>query len=55
MLSYSLLKDHAGILLVGDHTSLTWLHESRPRGEGPVANLFGARDYSLSIFIFMLC
>jgi len=27
MLSYSLLKNHAGILLVGDHTSLTWLHE----------------------------
>jgi hypothetical protein len=22
-----LLKNHAGILLVGDHTSLTWLHE----------------------------
>lgn len=27
MLSYSLLKNHAGILLIGDHTSLTWLHE----------------------------
>jgi len=27
MLSYSLLKNHAGILLVGDYTSLTWLHE----------------------------
>ena len=27
MLSYSLLRNHAGILLVGDHTSLTWLHE----------------------------
>lgn len=27
MLSYSLPKNHAGILLVGDYTSLTWLHE----------------------------
>jgi len=27
MLSYSLLRNHAGILLVGDYTSLTWLHE----------------------------
>lgn len=27
MLSYSLLKNHAGILLIGDYTSLTWLHE----------------------------
>jgi hypothetical protein len=27
VLSYSLLKNHAGILLVGDYTSLTWLHE----------------------------
>ena len=27
MLSYSLLKNHAGILLVGDYTSLSWLHE----------------------------
>ncbi len=27
MLSHSLLKNHAGILLVGDYTSLTWLHE----------------------------
>lgn len=27
MLSYGLLKNHAGILLVGDYTSLTWLHE----------------------------
>lgn len=27
MLSYTLLKNHAGILLVGDYTSLTWLHE----------------------------
>lgn len=27
MLSYSPLKNHAGILLAGDHTSLTWLHE----------------------------
>ncbi|MCK5747879.1 MAG: hypothetical protein KAH44_16795 [Oricola sp.] len=27
MLSYSLLKNHAGILLVGDYTSLRWLHE----------------------------
>ncbi len=25
MLSYSLLKNHAGILLLGDHSSLTWL------------------------------
>lgn len=23
--------------------------------KGPVANIFGARDYPLSIFIFMLC
>ena len=27
MLAYSLLKNHAGILLIGDYTSLTWLHE----------------------------
>lgn len=27
MLSYSLLKNHAGILLVEDYTSLIWLHE----------------------------
>ncbi|MGV1867608.1 DUF6904 family protein [Rhizobium sp. 23-156Da] len=27
MLSYGLLKNHAGILLIGDYTSLTWLHE----------------------------
>jgi len=27
MLSYRLLKNHAGLLLIGDHTSLTWLHE----------------------------
>ena len=27
MLSYRLLKNHAGIMLAGDHTSLTWLHE----------------------------
>jgi hypothetical protein len=27
MLSYSLLKNHAGILLIGDYSSLTWLHE----------------------------
>jgi len=27
VLSHSLLKNHAGILLVGDYTSLTWLHE----------------------------
>ena len=27
MLSYKKKKNHAGILLVGDHTSLTWLHE----------------------------
>ncbi|MBO9102119.1 MULTISPECIES: DUF6904 family protein [unclassified Rhizobium] len=27
MLSYRLLKNHAGILLIGDYTSLTWLHE----------------------------
>ncbi|WEZ85407.1 hypothetical protein P6U16_25230 (plasmid) [Rhizobium sp. 32-5/1] len=27
MLSYSLLKNHAGILLIGDYTSLTCLHE----------------------------
>ncbi|MDA5639594.1 MULTISPECIES: DUF6904 family protein [Agrobacterium] len=27
MLSYTLLKNHAGILLVGDYMSLTWLHE----------------------------
>lgn len=27
MFSYSLLKNHAGILLVGNHTSLTWLHQ----------------------------
>lgn len=26
MLSYQLLKNHAGVLLIGDHTSLTWLH-----------------------------
>lgn len=27
MLSYQLLRNHAGILLVGDFTSLHWLHE----------------------------
>lgn len=27
MLSYLLLKNHAGVLLIGDHTSLRWLHE----------------------------
>lgn len=27
MLSYCLLKNHAGILLVGGYTSFTWLHE----------------------------
>lgn len=27
MLSYSLLKNHAGIMLIGDYTSLRWLHE----------------------------
>jgi hypothetical protein len=27
MLSHSLLKNHAGILLIGDYTSLAWLHE----------------------------
>ncbi|MEH0294797.1 hypothetical protein V6R98_21650 [Agrobacterium sp. CCNWLW71] len=27
MLSHNLLKNHAGILLIGDYTSLTWLHE----------------------------
>jgi hypothetical protein len=27
LLSYRLLKNHAGILLVGDYTSLRWLHE----------------------------
>jgi hypothetical protein len=26
MLSHKLLKNHAGILLIGDYTSLTWLH-----------------------------
>lgn len=26
MLSYRLLKNHAGILLIGDYTSLRWLH-----------------------------
>lgn len=26
MLSYGLLRDHAGVLLIGDYTSLTWLH-----------------------------
>ncbi|WP_292404134.1 hypothetical protein [Mesorhizobium sp.] len=26
MLSYQLLKNHAGILLIGDYTSLRWLH-----------------------------
>jgi len=26
MLSYGLLKNHAGMLLIGDYTSLTWLH-----------------------------
>jgi hypothetical protein len=38
MLSYSLLKNHAGILLVGDHTSLTWLHEvvHEVNGRSPV-------------------
>ena len=27
MLSHQLLKNHAGILLIGDYTSLRWLHE----------------------------
>jgi len=27
LLSYDLLKNHAGILLIGDYTSLRWLHE----------------------------
>ena len=27
MLSYRLLKNHAGIMLIGDYTSLRWLHE----------------------------
>lgn len=27
MLSYQLLKNHAGIMLIGDYTSLRWLHE----------------------------
>ena len=27
MLSYRLLKNHTGILLIGDYTSLRWLHE----------------------------
>lgn len=27
MLSYQLLKNHAGLLLIGDYTSLRWLHE----------------------------
>ncbi|GEC33921.1 hypothetical protein N181_29300 [Sinorhizobium fredii USDA 205] len=27
MLSYHLLKNHAGVLLIGDYTSLRWLHE----------------------------
>lgn len=27
LLSYRLLKNHAGILLIGDYTSLRWLHE----------------------------
>lgn len=27
MLSYRLLKNHAGILLIGDYTSLRWLHD----------------------------
>jgi len=27
MLSYQLLKNHAGILLIGDYNSLRWLHE----------------------------
>lgn len=27
MLSYQLLNNHAGLLLVGDYTSLRWLHE----------------------------
>lgn len=26
MLSHTLLKNHAGVLLIGDYTSLTWLH-----------------------------
>lgn len=26
MLSYRLLKNHAGLMLIGDYTSLTWLH-----------------------------
>lgn len=28
MLSYSLLRNHAGILLTGDYTSLRWLHDT---------------------------
>lgn len=32
--SYSLLKNHAGILLVGDYTSLTWLHKVMHDGNG---------------------
>ncbi|MBB4102942.1 hypothetical protein GGQ66_001497 [Rhizobium borbori] len=27
MLSYGALKNHAGILLIGDYTSLAWLHD----------------------------
>lgn len=27
MLSYQLLKNHGGLLLIGDYTSLRWLHE----------------------------
>lgn len=27
MLSYQLLKNHAGLLLIGDYTSLRWIHE----------------------------
>jgi hypothetical protein len=27
LLSYHLLKNHAGVLLIGDYTSLRWLHE----------------------------
>lgn len=27
VLSYQLLNNHAGILLIGDYTSLKWLHE----------------------------
>lgn len=27
VLSFYLLKNHAGIMLIGDYTSLRWLHE----------------------------